>query len=166
MGIPLVGAHMASLLQAYREAWTKAGHQGRGKVMLAFHMYCASTREQAVAVAQAPLEQYLKSIVDAASEWMSGISSCDYPNYQKMIETISRETFESQVAKGAAWIGTPDEIIDSITSYEREVDGFESASLQVNSGMIGVSEAETSMRLVAREVMPHFVRCPQLASSP
>ena len=55
MGIPLVGAHMASLLQAYREAWTKAGHQGRGKVMLAFHMYCASTREQAVAVAQARL---------------------------------------------------------------------------------------------------------------
>jgi alkanesulfonate monooxygenase SsuD/methylene tetrahydromethanopterin reductase-like flavin-dependent oxidoreductase (luciferase family) len=166
MGIPLVGAHMASLLQAYREAWTKAGHPGRGKVMLAFHMYCASTREQAVAVAQTPLEQYLKSIVDAASEWMSGISSRDYPNYQKMIETISRETFESQVAKGAAWIGTPDEIIDSIASYEREVDGFESASLQVNFGMIGVSEAETSMRLFAREVMPHFVRRPQLASSP
>ena len=59
-----------------------------------------------------------------------------------------QETFESQVAKGAAWIGTPDEIIDSITSYEREVDGFESASLQVNFGMIGVSEAETSMRLL------------------
>jgi hypothetical protein len=97
---------------------------------------------------------------------MSGISSRDYPNYQKMIETISRETFASQVAKGAAWIGTPDEIIDRIASYEREVDGFESASLQVNFGMIEVSEAETSMRLFAREVMPHFVRRSQLASSP
>ena len=114
MGIPLAGAHMASLLQVYREAWAKAGHPGRGRVMLAFHMYCAPTRERAAAAARAPLDQYLKSIVDAASEWMSGLSSRDYPNYQKMIEIISKETFESQVAKGAAWIGTPDEIISTI----------------------------------------------------
>src|SRR6516162_9563429 len=29
MGIPLAGAHMASLLQTYRDAWTAAGHGGR-----------------------------------------------------------------------------------------------------------------------------------------
>ncbi len=166
MGIPLAGAHMASLLQVYREAWAKAGHPGRGRVMLAFHMYCAPTRERAAAAARAPLDQYLKSIVDAASEWMSGLSSRDYPNYQKMIEIISKETFESQVAKGAAWIGTPDEIISTIAGYEREVDGFESASLQVNFGMIGLSEAQSSMRLFAREVMPHFARRPQPERAP
>src|ERR1700704_2098435 len=93
MGIPLVGAHMQSLLQVYRDAWTRAGHPGHGKVMLAFHMYCAETREKAVAIARAPLNQYLKSIVDAASGWMSGVSSRDYPNYQKMIQMISEETF-------------------------------------------------------------------------
>ena len=67
MGIPLAGAHMASLLQTYRDAWTAAGHDGRGKVMLAFHMYCADTSAKAAAVAREPLNQYLKSIVDAAS---------------------------------------------------------------------------------------------------
>jgi len=30
----------------------------------------------------------------------------------------------------------------------------------VNFGMIGLAEAEQSMQLFAREVMPHFVRCP------
>jgi natural product biosynthesis luciferase-like monooxygenase protein len=158
MGIPLVGAHMANLLQVYREAWQAAGHPGRGKVMLAFHMFCADSKEKAAAVAREPLNQYLKSIVNAASGWMSGVSSRDYPNYQKMIQSISEETFESQVEKGAAWVGTPEEIRGAIESYDREVGGFESASLQVNFGMIGLAEAEQSMRLFAREVMPHFRR--------
>jgi len=158
MGIPLVGAHMQGLLQIYRDAWTRAGHPGRGKVMLAFHMYCAESRAKAAAIARAPLNQYLKSIVDAASGWMSGVSSRDYPNYQKMIQSISEETFESQVEKSAAWIGTPDDIRSAIEAYDREVGGFESASLQVNFGMISRTEAEESMRLFAREVMPHFAR--------
>jgi alkanesulfonate monooxygenase SsuD/methylene tetrahydromethanopterin reductase-like flavin-dependent oxidoreductase (luciferase family) len=156
MGIPLAGAHMASLLQTYRDAWTAAGHGGRGKVMLAFHMYCADTSAKAVAVARVPLNQYLKSIVDAASGWMSGVSSRDYPNYQKMIESLARETFESQVEKSLAWIGTPEEIRGAIESYHRGVGGFECASLQVNFGMIGCAEAEASMLLFAHEVMPHF----------
>jgi alkanesulfonate monooxygenase SsuD/methylene tetrahydromethanopterin reductase-like flavin-dependent oxidoreductase (luciferase family) len=158
MGIPLAGAHMASLLQTYRDAWTAAGHGGRGKVMLAFHMYCADSSAKAAAVARAPLNQYLKSIVDAASGWMTGVSSRDYPNYQKMIESLSRETFESQVDKGLAWIGTPEEIRNAIEGYHRGVGGFECASLQVNFGMIGRAEAEASMQLFAREVMPHFAR--------
>ena len=156
MGIPLAGAHMASLLQAYRDAWAAAGHGGRGKVMLAFHMYCADTSAKAAAVAREPLNQYLKSIVDAASGWMSGVSSRDYPNYQKMIESLARETFESQVEKSLAWVGTPEEIRSAIESYHRGVGGFECASLQVNFGMIGRAEAEASMLLFAREVMPHF----------
>ena len=105
MGIPLAGAHMAELLKIYRNAWATAGHTGSGKVMLAFHMFCAETREKAVAASREPLNIYLKSIVDAASDWMSGVSSRDYPNYQKTIEFISKETFESQVEKGVAWIG-------------------------------------------------------------
>ena len=156
MGIPLVGVQMAELLKIYRDAWTAAGHAGRGRVMLAFHMFCAETREKAAAIAREPLNIYLKSIVNAASDWMSGVSSADYPNYQKMIEIISRETFESQIEKGAAWIGTPDDIRKAVAAYEAEVGGFESASLQVNFGMIPRQEAAVSITLFAREVMPYF----------
>jgi natural product biosynthesis luciferase-like monooxygenase protein len=156
MGIPLVGGHMGELLKIYRDAWTAAGHGGRGRVMLAFHMFCAETREKAAAVAREPLNIYLKSIVNAASDWMSGVASADYPNYRKMIETIAKETFESQIEKGAAWIGTPDDIRKAIAAYDAEVGGFESASLQVNFGMIPRQEAEESMTLFAREVMPYF----------
>jgi alkanesulfonate monooxygenase SsuD/methylene tetrahydromethanopterin reductase-like flavin-dependent oxidoreductase (luciferase family) len=124
--------------------------------MLAFHMFCAPSRDEAAAIAREPLNIYLKSIVDAASEWMSGVASKDYPNYHKMIEFIAKESFESQVAKGAAWIGTPDDICNTIAGYDAQVDGFESASLQVNFGMISQVDAERSMKLFAREVMPRF----------
>jgi len=156
MGIPLGGAQMAKLIKIYREAWAKAGHPGSGRVMLAFHMFCAESREQAAAIAREPLNIYLKSIVEAASDWMSGVASKDYPNYQKTIEFLSKESFESQVEKGGAWIGTPDDIRKSIASYHGLVGGFESASLQVNFGMISQADAERSMALFAREVMPHF----------
>jgi hypothetical protein len=36
------------------------------------------------------------------------------------------------------------------------VAGFDSASLQVNFGMISQADAERSMKLFAQEVMPHF----------
>jgi natural product biosynthesis luciferase-like monooxygenase protein len=156
MGIPLGGAQMAKLMKIYRDAWIKAGHPGHGRVMLAFHMFCAESSEQAAAIAREPLNIYLKSVVDAASDWMSGVTSKDYPNYQKMIELLSKESFESQVEKGGAWVGTPDDIRRSITLYDEQVGGFESASLQVNFGMIGQADAERSMALFAREVMPHF----------
>jgi hypothetical protein len=61
--------------------------------MLAFRMFCADTREKAVAVSREPLNVYLKAIVNAASDWMSGVSSKDYPNYQKTIEFIAKYTF-------------------------------------------------------------------------
>ena len=88
MGIPLAGAQMASLLQVYRDAWrgrTSRPRQGDAGVP---HVLRVDPRE-AAAVAREPLNQYLKSIVNAASGWMSGVSSRDYPNYQKMIQAIS-----------------------------------------------------------------------------
>jgi alkanesulfonate monooxygenase SsuD/methylene tetrahydromethanopterin reductase-like flavin-dependent oxidoreductase (luciferase family) len=99
---------------------------------------------------------YLKTIAEAAAEWQSGISSRDYPNYQKMFEALAAETFESSVEKRSAWVGTPTDIRDAIAEYDQAVGGFEMASLQVNFGAMKVEDAEASMRLFAAEVMPHF----------
>ena len=147
---------MADLIKTYRQAWVDAGHAGRGRVMMAFHMFCAESRETAAEVAREPLNIYLKSIVDAASDWMAGVASKDYPNYKKMIEGLSKETFETQVEKGGAWVGTPADIRKSIASYNEAVGGFESASMQVNFGMIGEANAQRSLELFAQQVMPHF----------
>ncbi len=156
MAIPLAGGKMAELLGLYREAWKSAGHPGKGRVMLAFHMLCALSESEAIAIARQPLNDYLRSLVEAASDWTSGANSSNYPGYDKIIAGLKQETFESQVAKGAAWVGTPQQLREAIADYFRQVGGFDIASLQVNFNAIPVEAAESSMRLFSREVMPYF----------
>ena len=157
MAIPLAGKKIAELIKLYRDAWKSAGHPGQGRVMLAFYMFCAPTASEAIAIARQPLNDYLASLLETASDWLNGKSSADYPGYDKIIAGLRQETFESQVEKGAAWIGTPDQLRQAIARYYEEVGGFEIASMQVNFNTISVENASASIRLFAQEVMPHFI---------
>lgn len=156
MAIPHAGEQMESLIGIYREAWRSAGHPGKGRVMLAFHMYCAETRDRAVEIAKAPINRYLKSLVNAASDWTSGAASVDYEGYDRMIAALDRETFETQLSNGAAWVGSPDDLIDQIHAYHKTVGGFDDASLQVNFNTLGYEDAERSVRLFGERVIPFF----------
>jgi alkanesulfonate monooxygenase SsuD/methylene tetrahydromethanopterin reductase-like flavin-dependent oxidoreductase (luciferase family) len=158
MAIPLAGGAMAELLDTYRAAWRHAGHPGRGVVMLAFHMFCHQDQATAERIAREPLNRYLQSVVSAASEWMAGERSADYPNYDKIMAALSRETFETQVEKCAAWIGTPQRILDTVETYRRQIGDFEIASLQVMFNTIPLADAQASMRLFGEEVLPRLPR--------
>ncbi len=156
MAIPLTGAMMRPLLAAYREAWKEAGHPGAGEVMLAFHMFCDEDGGRARAVAGPLLDAYLRSLVEAAADWLDGRVSADYPGYNRMIAKLRDATAADQIASGAAWIGSPDEIIAAIERSREEFGRFEHASLQVNFNMLPLAAAQASMRLFAESVMPHF----------
>jgi len=164
MAIPLAGGQMKELIALYRTAWQRAGHPGRGRVMLAFHMFCAESEADAVRIAREPLNRYLKTLVAAASDWTEGLNSKDYPNYDKIIAGLAKESFESQVAKGAAWIGTPERIVEQVRAYQDLVGGFESASMQVNFNLVSRADAARSMRLFAREVMPKVSQLAEAAA--
>jgi alkanesulfonate monooxygenase SsuD/methylene tetrahydromethanopterin reductase-like flavin-dependent oxidoreductase (luciferase family) len=157
MAIPMAGGAMAELIGTYRDAWRKAGHQGHGTVMLAFHMLCHQDQSEAERIAHDPLERYLRSLVAAASDWTAGASSADYRGYDQVIAALARETFETQVEKCAAWVGTPERILDTIATYQRQVGGFDGASLQVNFNDIPLAAAEASMRLFGERVLPKVV---------
>jgi natural product biosynthesis luciferase-like monooxygenase protein len=156
MAIPLAGGKMKELISIYREAWRAAGHPGSGKVLLAFAMFCHHDRDEARRIAREPMMRYLASLLDAASDWTHGASSKDYPGYDKMIAGIAAETFESQIEKGAAWVGTPDEITEAIRAYQALVGGFEAASLQVNFHALSFEHALSSIKLFSQSVMPRF----------
>ncbi|HEX5453787.1 MAG TPA: LLM class flavin-dependent oxidoreductase [Stellaceae bacterium] len=160
MAIPLVAARMRPLLAAYREAWRAAGHPGNGKVMLAFHLYCEPDGDAARHFASPLLDAYLHSLVEAASDWLDGTTSTDYPGYDKVIAALRASNATEQIASGAAWIGSPDEIGATIARLQEELGGFEQASLQVNFNTMPYEPALASMRLFARAVMPRFDRVP------
>ena len=158
MAIPMAGGRMRELIDAYRDAWRAAGHPGRGNVMLAFHMLCHEDGEEAVRIAREPLNRYLRSLVDAASAWTSGADSRDYPGYDKIIAGLAEQDFEKQVASASAWVGTPETIVEQVREYDARVGGFEHASLQVNFNTIARADAEASMRLFSKAVMPYVNR--------
>ena len=64
--------------------------------------------------------------------------------------------FRSQVAKRASWVGSPADVADAIADYDRQLGGFESASMQVNFNTLSYEQAARSMRLFAEQVMPKF----------
>lgn len=154
MAIPILHAELARLIGVYREAWREAGHPGRGRVMIAFHMFCHEDGDEAVRIARDPLNRYLQSIVEAAGDWTTGTTSKDYENYGRMIAKLKEDTFESNVETGAAWVGTPKQIRKQIDAYREGVGDFEIASLQVNFNTIPFAEAKRSMKLFASKVMP------------
>jgi len=156
MAIPMGGAAMKELIGVYRNARAEAGHEGPGTVMLAFHMLCHENQREAEDLARGPIERYLRSLVEAASEWTSGAQSVDYPGYDQVIAALAKETFETQVEKCAAWVGTPARILDTIASYRAQIGPFEIASLQVNFNDLPLAAAEQSMRLFGEAVLPRL----------
>ena len=156
MAIAFVADKMRPLLAAYRAAWKAAGHPGAGEVMLAFHMFCDLDGGKARAIAAPLIDNYLRSLVDAASDWLDGRTSQDYPGYDKIIAGLRASNAEDQMTTGAAWVGTPDEIAATIARMHDDFGGFEHASLQVNFNTMPFAPALASMRLFAREVMPRF----------
>jgi len=156
MAIPMAGGAMKSLIGTYREARARAGHEGPGTVMLAFHMLCHRNQDEAETIARGPLNRYLRSLVAAAADWTDGAQSADYPGYDTVIAALSRETFETQVEKCAAWIGTPERILDTVATYRAQIGAFETASLQVNFNDVPLAAAEDSMRLFGERVLPRL----------
>lgn len=73
-----------------------------------------------------------------------------------MIARLKQQNFEGLVASGAAWVGSPETIKDTMRRFIDDVAGFDSASLQVMNGPISEADAERSIRLFADYVMPAF----------
>jgi alkanesulfonate monooxygenase SsuD/methylene tetrahydromethanopterin reductase-like flavin-dependent oxidoreductase (luciferase family) len=162
MAIPILHAEMRRLIGMYREAWRAAGHPGNGRVMIAFHMFCHEDEAEAVRIAREPLNRYLRALVDAARDWTTGTTSKDYANYGAMIAKLEQDTFETNVANGSAWVGTPAQLIAQIEAYRAAVGEFEQASLQVSFNTIGHDDALRSMHLFAHSVIPSLSRaCPE-----
>jgi alkanesulfonate monooxygenase SsuD/methylene tetrahydromethanopterin reductase-like flavin-dependent oxidoreductase (luciferase family) len=155
MAIPLSGAAIRTLLQAYHEAYHAAGHTGPGKVMLAFHMYCAPTDAEAYAMARPLLDDYLQRTIAAAAGW-DVMESKDYQNYPQLIARLKQQNFDTLLASGAVWVGSPASIRTRIASFVEEVGDFDIASLQVMYGHMSEADAERSVRLFAERVMPAF----------
>jgi alkanesulfonate monooxygenase SsuD/methylene tetrahydromethanopterin reductase-like flavin-dependent oxidoreductase (luciferase family) len=154
MSIPI--GPLKDLLPIYRKAWREAGHPGDGEVMIAFHMFCHEDARLAREIPRRQFEDYFVALFESAGEWTQGMASKDYRGYDDSIGRMKNFTLETQIEARGALVGTPDEIKTIIRGFETSIGKFEHASLQINFGTLDIAEAQKSMRLFAREVMPAF----------
>ncbi len=155
MAIPI--GPLKPLLDLYRNAWRQAGHPGNGEVMIAFHMFCHEDAERAREIPRPSFDLYFEALLELAGEWTQGTSSKDYQGYDKSISRMKGFSLEGQIESGNAFVGTPDEIKAIIHRFTSAVGPFEHASLQINFGTLDFAEAQKSLRLFARDVMPEFL---------
>jgi alkanesulfonate monooxygenase SsuD/methylene tetrahydromethanopterin reductase-like flavin-dependent oxidoreductase (luciferase family) len=154
MAIPI--GPIKPLIEIYRKAWREAGHPGDGEVMIAFHMFCHEDPGRAREIPRSSFDLYFESLVESAGEWTQGTKSKDYQGYDASISRMKGFSLEGQIESGNAWVGTPDEIKAIIRRFTEAAGPFEHASLQINFGTLDLADAQASMRLFAREVMPAF----------
>ena len=143
------------------KAWKDAGHPGRGRIMMAVFMYCHENQAEAERIAKGPIERHFASIFDAMSEHVRMAQSADYKGYDKMAEKVRQETFETQVQHNAAFVGTPDRIVQQLRAYDEEIGGCDHISMQVNFNDMPYEVAERSVRLFGEAVIPQFTRVPR-----
>jgi len=154
MAIPI--GPLKELIPIYRKAWRDAGHPGDGEVMIAFHMFCHQDAKLAREIPRPQFDDYFRALLESAGEWTQGTASKDYRGYDESMARMRRFTLESQIEAGGAFVGTPDEIKTIIRRFQNTFGQFEHASLQVNFGTLDFAEAQKSLRLFAREVIPEF----------
>ena len=140
----------------FRSAWRDAGHPGRGEVMMAFHMFCHPDGKTAVDLAAPHVADYYAAITGATKDWTEGTSSASYALYPEAMKMVHASTMQSQMESGGAWVGSPEEINAIIEKLVDRVGPFEHASMQINFGMLPFEEAQRSMRLFAKDVMPRW----------
>jgi alkanesulfonate monooxygenase SsuD/methylene tetrahydromethanopterin reductase-like flavin-dependent oxidoreductase (luciferase family) len=73
-----------------------------------------------------------------------------------VIAKLRQSRAADQISSGAAWIGSPEEIVEQISRTQEAFGAYEHASLQLNFNMVPLEQALSSMRLFAERVMPHF----------
>jgi alkanesulfonate monooxygenase SsuD/methylene tetrahydromethanopterin reductase-like flavin-dependent oxidoreductase (luciferase family) len=154
MSIPI--GPLKDLIPIYRKAWRDAGHPGDGEVMIAFHMFCHEDAKRAREIPRPQFEDYFIALFESAGEWTKGTASKDYKGYDESIGRMKNFTLENQIDSRGAFVGTPDEIKAIIRDFEQKNGKFEHASLQINFGTLDFAEAQKSMRLFAKEVIPAF----------
>ncbi len=156
MAIPGVGSDPMEMMGSYREAYRSAGHPGAPQVMMAVYMYCRDNRDDALRIAEHGIEGHFASIVDAMEGYRHGTASDSYRGYDVLRRRIAEQTLESQIKSSAAFVGTPDDIVEQLHELDRAVGGCDHASMQVNFHDLSYEEAAISVRLFGEKVAPAF----------
>ena len=142
-------------IKAYREAYARAGHAGRGAVHLRIPVYVAPTERQAREDPEASIMAFYRTLGSrvTADVGEAGIRAPERrAELGRGLQTISYE----EALRDKLVVGTPEQAIDRLAQLKEELD-IDGILAEVNcGGQLPPERVLASMRLVTEKVMPKF----------
>jgi alkanesulfonate monooxygenase SsuD/methylene tetrahydromethanopterin reductase-like flavin-dependent oxidoreductase (luciferase family) len=133
----------------YHEAWSAAGHAGRGEVGVIVPVYVAETARPAREEPEASAMSFYRSIGAALARSMTTTMRTE--TGQRLIDITYDE-----VLREFAVYGTPEAVTDRLLEL-REALGYSTLSVWMNAGgQVPAERVQRSMRLFAERVMPRL----------
>ena len=138
---------LAPDLRAYREAYTEAGHPGRGAVYLRLSLHLADTDAQAMEEAEPSMMQGYKKLTTQLE---------GSPNARRRaeLEDVRNITYD-QVLRDKVVVGSPQRVADRLRQLQEEL-GIDGILAELNFGArIPAELMMRSLRLLCERVKPH-----------
>jgi alkanesulfonate monooxygenase SsuD/methylene tetrahydromethanopterin reductase-like flavin-dependent oxidoreductase (luciferase family) len=147
--------HTAELVQVYLETFrrTHYGTDLRPRVCISVPLYVAASDEEAYEVAIPHIREYMDVTAEAAGSW-TDVSSTNYVGYKNMSDKFALVTNDALRNDGAAVIGSPDTVVETI----RSLSAYLSADVclwNIDYGGQPVETMRQSLSLFVDEVLPH-----------
>jgi alkanesulfonate monooxygenase SsuD/methylene tetrahydromethanopterin reductase-like flavin-dependent oxidoreductase (luciferase family) len=139
---------LAPDLKAYRDAYSAAGHPGRGEVYLRLSLHLAETDAQAQEEAEPSMMQGYRSLTTRLE---------GSPNARRRaeLETVRTITYE-QVLRDKVVVGSPERVTDRLRQLHEEL-GIDGILAELNFGsLVPPQQMMQSLRLLCERVRPHF----------
>lgn len=140
-------------LQVYRSEWQGSGRApGSERIHFSYPCVVAADSEEARRKGRHDDERNTAAISAAVASWATTRSSA-YPGYEKLA-SIGESHFDEKLAANKLLIGSPDQVREQLDQIAEWFGSDITISLGVHSGHLSLRDAETTLRLLADEVLP------------
>ena len=147
---------VAAMIETYRDNFVPRRDGDVPRVLASLPLFVATTQQQAEAIADPLLANYLSVWADSADAWTAR-KSTDYRGYTGMGYALRAFSPRKMRTIGGAVVGSVEHVVDRIETIQQSlgVDGF---LWQVDSGGVDAVTARANVELFIAEVAP-ALRC-------
>ena len=148
-------SEFAPEIRAYRDAYSAAGHEGRGQVYLRVPAYLAETEERAREEPRESLMHFYREQAQRLRDSLSRAGTRAIEGRAERLKRIENLTYE-EALQGQVLVGTPDEVTERLRSLQNEL-GIDGILAELNcGGLVPHRQVMTALQLLCQEVMPRF----------
>jgi alkanesulfonate monooxygenase SsuD/methylene tetrahydromethanopterin reductase-like flavin-dependent oxidoreductase (luciferase family) len=148
-------SELAPLVCGYREAYSAAGHAGRGEVYLRVPVYLAETEERARREPEESVMHLFRAIggrLEASANLAGARAIEQRAERGQQLQTVSYE----EALRDKMIVGTPDQVAEKLQRLREEI-GLDGILAELNPGsLIPHALVMNALRLLCQEVMPRF----------